>query len=118
MWAWVTAAGDWATGKAEVGTSVEAEISAVCHADIGCADLYPGQRRITVSSDCRAAVSAVSAFVDGVRMPRVNNVIEPLLLAVRTISEQRQVAVYWVRGHNGDRMNEIADRLANNRCRA
>ena len=118
MWAWVTAAGDWATGKAEVGTSVEAEISAVCHAIIGCADLYPGRRRITVSSDCRAAVSAVSAFVDGAQVLGEHQEVKSLLLAVRTISDQRQVAVYWVRGHNGDRMNEIADRLANNRCRA
>ncbi len=113
-WAWATRDGRRACGGAAVTTNQRMEIQAALEA----VRALPGP--LTVVSD---STYVVNCFRDGwwrgwlargwttsARKPVANRDLwEPL---VTLVNERGDVAFRWVKGHSGDEMNDLVDRLA------
>ncbi len=113
-WAWATRDGRRDSGGAEVTTNQRMEIQAALAA------VRALQGPVTVVSD---STYVVNCFRDGwwrgwlergwttsARKPVANRDLwEPL---VTLVNERGDVAFRWVKGHSGDEMNDLVDRLA------
>lgn len=113
-WAWATRDGRCASGGAVVTTNQRMEIQAA----LAAVRALPGP--LTVVSD---STYVVNCFRDGwwrgwlergwttsARKPVANRDLwEPL---VALVNERADVAFRWVKGHSGDAMNDLVDRLA------
>jgi ribonuclease HI len=113
-WAWATRDGRRGSGGAPVTTNQRMEIQAALEA----VRALPGP--LTVVSD---STYIVNCFRDGwwrgwlargwltsARKPVANRDLwEPL---VTLVQERGDVAFRWVKGHSGDAMNDLVDRLA------
>jgi ribonuclease HI len=113
-WAWATRDGRRGSGGAPLTTNQRMEIQAALAAVLA----LPGP--LTVMSD---STYVVNCFRDGwwrgwlergwttsARKPVANRDLwEPLVTLVR---ERGDVAFRWVKGHSGDEMNDLVDRLA------
>ncbi len=115
-WAWVDHDGGSAAGGLAVGTNQVAELMAVHEAVLA----HPGAEGLHIESDSLYAIKCASVWVGGWRRKgwRTASGGPVLNLALvqgidRAIAERPgPVTFAWVRGHDGDRFNEEADRLA------
>ena len=113
-WAWATADGRHGSGGSRRTTNQRTEIQAALEAVTALAG------PLVVVSD---STYVVNCFRDGwwrgliardwvtsAKKPVANrNLWEPLVAAVR---EGEEITFRWVKGHSGDRMNDLVDRLA------
>jgi ribonuclease HI len=113
-WAWATEDGRQASGGAALTTNQRMEIQAVLEA------VRALDGPLVVVSD---STYVVNCFRDGwwqgwlargwmtsAKKPVANRDLwEPLVNAVR---ERGNVSFRWVKGHSGDRMNDLVDQLA------
>ncbi len=111
-WAWVCSNGEWASGNQAIGTNNQMELRAILEA---LRHLDVGADAVLIRSDSRYAIDCLTKWVHGWRKrdwktaggAEVANreLIEEILLETAT----RRVRYEWVRGHNGDALNEQAD---------
>ncbi|MGV3114079.1 ribonuclease HI [Corynebacterium freneyi] len=111
--AWVTAEGRHATRMVDVSAIAEAEFLAIKAAIDDAVSREPG-RKIIILSDSRKALGALSGkwlpqWATGKRLAQLNQ--------TRAHIRDHDIQVKWVRGHAGDPLNELADRLAVHRRR-
>jgi ribonuclease HI len=113
-WAWVVPDGAFASGYAPTSTNQRMEITAAYEAVVA----NPG--RLEVRSDSTYVVNCfrdrwwegwlAKGWVNSQRKPVANRDLwEPFVAAVRARGD---VNFSWVKGHSGDRWNDVCDRLA------
>jgi ribonuclease HI len=113
-WAWATRDGRQASGGAPATTNQRMEIQAALEA----VTALPGP--LVVVSDSTYVVNCfrdawwrgwlARGWVNSARKPVANRDLwEPLVSAVR---ERGDITFRWVKGHSGDPMNDLVDRLA------
>lgn len=115
-WAWVDHAGGSAAGGLVSGTNQVAELRAVLEA----VTAHPGPEPLHIESDSLYAIRCASVWVSGWRRKGWRTAsggpVQNLALVQgidRAIADRAgPVTFAWVRGHDGDRFNEEADRLA------
>jgi ribonuclease HI len=116
-WAWAVVGGRFGAGPAEHTTNQRMEIEAVLEALRALAD-DPGP--IEVVSDSTYVVNCfrdrwwegwlAKGWVNSAKKPVANRDLwEPLIELVR---QRGDVSFRWVKGHSGDVMNDLVDRLA------
>ncbi len=113
-WAWVTPEGRWASGSEAQSTNQRMEISAAYHA------VLAHEGPVTIVSDSTYVVNCFRDrwwegwlqrdWKNSQRKPVANRDLwEPFIELYRSRDE---VFFEWVKGHAGDELNDIADRLA------
>ena len=113
-WAWATRDGRQASGGSAATTNQRMEITAALEAVLALAG------PLTVVSDSTYVVNCfrdawwkgwlARGWVTSAKKPVANRDLwEPLVTAVR---ERGDVSFRWVKGHSGDPMNDLVDRLA------
>ena len=113
-WAWATRDGRQGTGGAAATTNQRLEIQAA----LAAVRTLPGP--LTVVSDSTYVVNCfrdewwrgwlARGWTTSARKPVANRDLwEPL---VALVNERGDVAFRWVKGHSGDEMNDLVDRLA------
>lgn len=113
-WAWATRDGRQASGGAPATTNQRMEIQAALEA----VRALPGP--LVVVSDSTYVVNCfrdgwwrgwlARGWVNSARKPVANRDLwEPL---VALVNERGDVSFRWVKGHSGDEMNDLVDRLA------
>jgi ribonuclease HI len=115
-WAWVDHAGGSASGGAVSGTNQIAELRAVLEA----IEAHPGAEPLHIEADSLYAIKCASVWVAGWRRkgwrtagggPVQNlGLVQGIERAIA--GRAGPVTFGWVRGHQGNRFNEEADRLA------
>ena len=116
-WAWAEPGGAWASGFAERTTNQRMEIQAALEAVVANADRG---EPIEIVSDSTYVVKCFTdgwwegwqrrGWVNSAKKPVANRDLwEPLIAAVQA---HGKVTFRWVKGHSGDAMNDLADRLA------
>lgn len=122
-WAWAREDGTHDSGRHDTGTNQIAELLAVFQAILA----HPGPATLVIHSDSQYAIncSRTDGWVVGWRKKGwrtssgpVKNL--PLVKAIADALADRtgDVEFVWVKGHNGNPMNEKADRLAGDAARA
>ena len=111
--AWVTAEGRHATRMVDVSAVAEAEFLAIKSAIDDAVSREP-DRKIIILSDSRKALGALTGkwlpqWATGKRLAQLNQ--------TRAHIRDHDIQLKWVRGHAGDPLNELADRLAVHRRR-
>jgi ribonuclease HI len=113
-WAWATAAGRQASGGVSATTNQRMEIQAALQA------VRALDGPLVVVSDSTYVVNCfrdawwktwlTREWVNSGKKPVANRDLwEPLITAVR---DRADISFRWVKGHSGDRMNDLVDRLA------
>jgi ribonuclease HI len=113
-WAWATRDGRQASGGAPATTNQRMEIQAALEA------VKALEGPLIVVSDSTYVVNCFRdawwrgwlgrGWVNSAKKPVANRDLwEPLITAVR---DREDVAFRWVKGHSGDTMNDLVDRLA------
>jgi ribonuclease HI len=113
-WAWATRDGRCASGGAAATTNQRMEIQAAAEA------VRALDGPLVVVSDSTYVVNCfrdgwwrgwlARGWINSARKPVANRDLwEPLILAVR---DRGDIAFRWVKGHSGDPMNDLVDRLA------
>lgn len=113
-WGWVVDGGPWANGAENPSTNQRMEIAAAYEA----VRALPGPLRIV--SDSTYVVKCFNdrwyegwkkrGWVNSAKKPVANQDLwKPF---IELVLERGDVTFKWVKGHSGDRMNDIADRLA------
>jgi ribonuclease HI len=113
-WAWATQEGRQGSGGAAATTNQRMEVQAVLEA------VRALDGPLVVVSDSTYVVNCfrdgwwegwlARGWVNSARKPVANRDLwEPLILLVR---ERGDVSFRWVKGHSGDPMNDLVDRLA------
>jgi ribonuclease HI len=113
-WAWATADGRQASGRAPATTNQRMEIQAALEA------VTALDGPLIVLSDSTYVVNCFRdgwwrgwlsrGWVNSAKKPVANRDLwEPLIGAVR---DRGDVTFRWVKGHSGDRMNDLVDQLA------
>lgn len=106
-------------GHIPSGTNNIAEMQAVIEA----LRLLPERTKATLISDSEYVINGITKWVNGwKRKGWVNSQRKPvankeLWIEMDQLARNRQISWEWVRGHNGDDGNELADRLAVEGCR-
>ena len=109
---WVNSWGEYGHLKVDTSDIRVAEVAAIAHA---LSHTSKTATRVTVRADSRAAIAvAIQALRFG---PTTGPVQVPAkmhqhVVAIHEAGKRLTVRVEWVRAHNGDPMNETADRLA------
>lgn len=111
--AWVSAAGDYEIGVCPTRVPLVGELTAIQRA-LATAD---PRRPLTLLVDCRPAIDALTTVVSSGRIPtaariREDHRIARLLRQITVELRRRPVELTWVKGHSGDPLNDVADRLA------
>ncbi len=116
-WAWVS---DDGFGDAACTTKVSSINAAELLAIARAVEATPADTHVHVISDSKAAVALVRNLGKG-HSPETlaatfsikeRVAVEAALSAIRTLVLAGHLTIEWVRGHNGHRLNEAADRLA------
>ncbi len=113
-WAWADTAGPWASGGDPETTNQRMELQAALEAVLA----HPGELRVV--SDSTYVVNCFrdgwwkawlkKGWVNSQRKPVANRDLwEPL---VEAVTGRDDVTFAWVKGHSGDAMNDLVDRLA------
>jgi ribonuclease HI len=113
-WAWATADGRQASGSVPATTNQRMEIQAALEA------VRALDGPLIVVSDSTYVVNCfrdawwrawlTREWVNSGKKPVANRDLwEPLIIAVR---DRADISFRWVKGHSGDRMNDLVDRLA------
>jgi len=113
-WAWAVSEDQWASGAAKPTTNQRMEIAAVLEA------VRALDGPLEAASDSSYVVNCfkqgwwkvwlANGWVNSKRQPVANRDLwEPLVTLVR---DRGDVTFRKVKGHSGDRMNDLADRLA------
>ena len=113
-WAWAVPEGRWAAGAAAQTTNQRMEISAAYEA------IQAIEGRVEIVSDSTYVVNCFRdrwwegwlkrGWVNSAKKPVANRDLwEPLVDLVETRGD---VAFRWVKGHSGNRLNDLADELA------
>lgn len=114
-WAWAVPGGGYASGAEELTTNQRMEVRAALEA------VTSVEGALEVVSDSTYVVNCfrdrwwegwlARGWLNKAKKPVANRDLwEPLVDAVR--SDPRRVGFTWVKGHSGDRMNDLVDRLA------
>lgn len=114
-WAWFVSEGCWAAGGFQKASNQVAEMFAV----VALLRAIPREHPVLVRSDSQFTINLCTKWLRGWKRPdgtwRKSDGPEPANLdLVRDLDRalsSRDVAFEWVRGHSGDPMNEIADRI-------
>lgn len=111
--AWISAEGRHASRMVDVNAIAEAEFLAIKYAIDDAVSREPG-RKIVILSDSRKALGALTGkwlpqWATGKRLAQLNQ--------TRDHIRDHDIQLMWVRGHAGDLLNELADRLAVHRRR-
>ena len=111
--AWISAEGRYNSRMIDVNAIAEAEFLAIKHAIDDATSREPN-RKIVILSDSRQALGALSGkrsphWATGKRLSQLNQ--------MRALIRDHGIQLKWVRGHSGDPLNELADRLAVHRRR-
>jgi hypothetical protein len=111
--AWVSETGDYEIGICGTRVPLVGELTAI-HRAVTCPNLAGP---LTVLSDCLPAVHALGTVAATGRIPtrgniRENHQIARLLRLIVVELRRRPIEVAWVKGHDGHRLNDVADRLA------
>lgn len=111
--AWISAEGRHASRMVDVNAIAEAEFLAIKYA-IDDAMSREANRKIVILSDSQQALGALSGkrspyWATGKRLSQLNQ--------MRALIRDHGIQLKWVRGHSGDQLNELADRLAVHRRR-
>jgi len=120
-WAWAVPDGPYASGADPRTTNQRMEIRAVLEALTTLGTLWPSDRQIEVVSDSTYVVNCFRQrwwagwyrrnWRNAAGKPVANRDLwEPLL--ERALDPGRSVTFRWVRGHSGDRWNDVVDQLA------
>jgi ribonuclease HI len=120
-WAWVDHAGGSAAGGLGSGTNQIAELMAVLEAITA----HPGAEPLRIESDSLYAIKCASVWVHGWRRKGwrtasggpVQNLGLVQGIDAAIAARPGAVTFGWVRGHDGNRFNEQADRLAGEAAR-
>jgi ribonuclease HI len=118
-WAWALSPTEYASGHEAVSTNQRMEIRAVLEA----VRSLPGP--LLVVSDSTYVVNCfrdrwhegwlARGWITSARKPVANRDLwEPL---VTLVADRGDVAFRWIKGHSGDAMNDLVDRLAVAACR-
>lgn len=111
--AWISAEGRHASRMVDVNAIAEAEFLAIKFAIDDAMSREPN-RKIVILSDSQQALGALS----GKRSPYwATGKLLSQLNQMRTVIRDHGIQLKWVRGHSGDPLNELADRLAVHRRR-
>jgi ribonuclease HI len=113
-WAWATEDGRYASGGSPLTTNQRMEIQAALEA------VRTLDGPLVVASDSTYVVNCfrdgwwkgwlARGWVNSAKKPVANRDLwEPLVTAVR---DRGNVTFRWVKGHSGDRMNDLVDQLA------
>lgn len=119
-WAWAIPDGAWASGAAPHTTNQRMEVTAVLDA------LTTNPGRVLIVSDSTYVVNCFRdrwwegwlrrGWKNSQRKPVANRDLwEPLVDLVRSRGDQ--ITFRWVKGHSGDRWNDLVDELAVAACR-
>ena len=74
----------------------------------------PSRCEVTIYSDSQYLVKGMSSWIHGWKKKAFKGVKNPdLWLALDKAASRHVITWQWVRGHNGDKYNELADQLAN-----
>ncbi|KKO80755.1 hypothetical protein WU86_10455 [Corynebacterium xerosis] len=111
--AWISAEGHHTSRMIDVNAIAEAEFLAIKYAIDDAMSREPN-RKIVILSDSRQALGALSGnratyWATGKRLSQLNQ--------MRVLIRDHGIQLKWVRGHSGDPLNELADRLAVHRRR-
>ena len=114
-WAWTVPAGRWASGHAPRTTNQRMEVQAVLEA----LRVLPGQTR--VFSDSTYVVNCFNKcwyegwlkrdWLNSKRQPVANRDLWEPLIGL-WLPRRDEVTFKWVKGHSGNRHNDLADALA------
>lgn len=119
-WAWAIPDGAWASGAEPHTTNQRMEVTAVLDA------LTTNPGRVLIVSDSTYVVNCFRdrwwegwlrrGWKNSQRKPVANRDLwEPLVDLVRSRGDQ--ITFRWVKGHSGDRWNDLVDELAVAACR-
>jgi hypothetical protein len=111
--AWISETGDYGIDVCPTRVPLVGELTAIHRA------ISRTQRRgpITVLTDCLPAVQALDTVVATRRIPTAGHIrehqqIARLLRLIVVELRRRPIRIDWVKGHDGHRLNDVADRLA------
>jgi ribonuclease HI len=119
-WAWATEDGRRASGGAPATTNqrmeIQAALQAVCALDGPLVVVSDSTYVVNCFRDGWWRAWLTRDWVNSGKKPVANRDLwEPLVVAVR---DRVDVSFRWVKGHSGDRMNDLVDRLAVEAMRA
>lgn len=107
-WAWARDDGRYGYGTLRTTDILVAELRAI-HQLLLTAE--PGER-LRIRSDSRSALNSLTKAV-GTERTRHSNAVENLVRSIKQAAARMQsVEFVWVKGHDGDPLNDAADRLA------
>ena len=108
-WAWISEGGRWGSGDGEFTSPLHTEvtaISAALHSNIT-------ERPVLILCDSRDAIAQVRRALAGERPSgTVSNSVARVLGIIARNHGNRDIALEWVKGHNGHHLNDRADRIA------
>lgn len=70
------------------------------------------RRLVRFNSDSQHAIDGITAALNGAESPRLNSSQLAIVNRIIQLSKHYNFTFTWVKGHNGNALNEIADRLA------
>ncbi len=111
--AWVSETGDYGIDVCSTRVPLVGELTAIHRA------VTRTHRRgpLTVLTDCRSAVHALDTVAATGRIPTAGHIrehqqIARLLRLIVVELRHHPIRIDWVKGHDGHRLNDVADRLA------
>jgi len=108
-WAWISEEGQWRTGVGRYSSILQAELIAI-NAALSAA---PQGRPLRILCDSRDAIRHATRALRGEPVdPNLTNAAARVVAAIARDHRERDVAIEWVKGHNGHPLNDRADRLA------
>jgi len=81
-------------------------------------EAIPGRQEVTIRSDSQILIKGMNDWIDGWKERGWRNSNgkpvenQDLWRRLNALNLRHRVTWVWIRGHNGDPMNELADRLA------
>ncbi|WIE81185.1 RNase H family protein [Curtobacterium sp. MCSS17_016] len=107
-WAWARNDGRYGYGTLRTTDVLVAELRAILQLLLGA----EAGERLRIRTDSRGALTCLTRDV-GTERSRHSNAVEHLVRSIKQAADHMQsVEFVWVKGHDGDPLNDAADRLA------
>ncbi len=113
-WAFALSKKEFKSGKAKNTTSNRMELRAIIEAIIYVKSTYPDQRPIMIMTDSKYCTNGFNNWMYKWQEKGWNNDKKNLDLWRILYALRHNVRLKWVKGHNGDIMNEFVDSLCVN----
>ena len=107
-WGYATDAGQYGCGRCKTSNSLVAELVAIYRLLL---DVHPSNPLI-ILTDSRGAICAIQSAYDLEAPEGISRKARNLAIGIANHMDGRHVEFQWVKSHNGDPLNEFADRLA------